>query len=204
MSLFVHNTDRFAHFLRIRINYREATFAIKFLAALDENTRVLDMLALLRRDGHVCLHRLCNFTLLFGILRFKGFLFLQVRLILCLPPVTFLSGWAHVSSRGGCLGGLIFVFFSILINVSLGFGADARSLKLLFLLLLDLRVWLSHRIRLFRDIILFDRFFHTGGRWSSGDITLARLAGIIILLLRLWRLFLLLFFLLLLLFFGLS
>ena len=149
MSLFVDNTDRFAHFLWVRINYREATFAIKFLAALDENTRVLDVLALLRRDCHVCLHRLCNFTLLFGILRFKGFLLLQVRLILCLSPVTFLSGWAHVGSRGGFLGGLIFFLFSILIDVSLGFGADAGSLKLLFLLLLDLRVWLSHRIRLF-------------------------------------------------------
>ena len=203
MSLFVHNTDRFGHFLWIRVDYRESTLAIKFLATLHENTRVLDMLTFLSWDSHVCLHRLCDFTRFFGILWFKSFLFLQVRLILSLPPVAFLSVWAHISSWGGVFGCLI--FFSILISVNLSFRAGTCSLKLLFLLLLNLRIWLPKGIRLLRDFILFDRYLYTWRRWSSRDIALARFVGIIILLLRRRRwLFLLLFFLLLFLFFGLS
>ena len=198
VSLLVHNAYRFANFLRIRVDYWEATLAIKFLAALHENTRVLDMLTLLGWDCHVCLHRRRNFTLIFSILGFKGFLFLQVRLILRLPPVASLSWWAHICSWSGflrCLF-LFFILFSILINVNLSFRADACSLKLLLLLLLNCWIWLPEGIRLLRDIILFDRFLYTAGRWSSWDITLAWFVRIFVLL-GLRRLFLLLLFLLL-------
>lgn len=153
------------------------------------------MLTFLGRDCHVSLHWLYNFTLFLGILGFKGFLFLQVRLIFSLPPVSFLSSGAYISCWGGC-GCLILVFFSILISVNLSFRADTSCLKLLFLLLLNFRIWLPHGIRLFRDFILFDRVLYTGGWRNFRDIALARLVGILILLLgRRGRRFLLLFFL---------
>ena len=163
------------------------------------------MLTLLGRDRQVCLHRLDNFTFLFGILRFEGLLLLHVWLIFRLPPVAFLSCGAHVGSRGGWRGCLI-VFFSILIDLSvsncgalrLGLRADSSGLELLLLLLLNLRIRLLHGVRLFRDFVLFDGFLDS--RWwrCLRDITLARLVLILFRrLLGLWRLrwFLLLFFL---------